>query len=195
MMLGIRAAVLPAVVLALTACATTVAGTPSSAGQPGSGTAQPTAPATDPTGEGSGAPGALDACGLLTEEVAEAAIGRRADLSTSSTPGTSECLYGGVDENDRPWAVDLDLSEGTPGALANSEAGYRGGGLEITPEPALGAGAFSALNISSVSLDCVANAMLFDITVTAPPFPPDDVEANAASALEAARTLGTTFCG
>ncbi len=196
MTLGFRTAVLTAAVLALTACATTVGGSPSPAGQPTTGTAQPTSPATEPTAEaGSGAPGALDACGLLTEATAEAAIEGRADLSTSSTPGTSECLYQGVDANGRPYAVDLDLSEGSPGALAANEAGYRGGGLETTPEPALGDGAFSALNITSASLSCVGNATLFDITVTAPPVPPDDVEANAEIALTGARTLGTSFCG
>jgi hypothetical protein len=199
MTLGIRAAVLTVAVLALTACVTTVGGSPSPGGQPGTGTAQPTAAPSErtaPTSEaGGGAPGALDACGLLTEEAAEAAIEGRADLSTSSTPGTSECLYQGADANGRPYAVDLDLSEGSPAALASNEAGYRGGGLETTPEPALGAGAFSALNITSASLSCIGNATLFDITVTAPPFPPDDVEANAEIALTGARTLGASFCG
>jgi hypothetical protein len=192
---GIAPALLTAVVLALTGCTTSVGGSPSPAGQQGTG-AQPTAAPAQPTTEpGGSAPGALDACGLLTEETAEAVIEGRADLSTSSTPGTSECLYQGVDANDRPYAVDLDVSEGSPGALAANEAGYRGGGLETTPEPALGNGAFSALNITAASVSCVANATLFDISVTAPPFPPDDVEANAEIALNAARTLGASFCG
>lgn len=143
-----------------------------------------------------GAPGSgsLDACALLPLAVAESAIDSKVTLSTSSVPGGPECLYGAANPNDSPYSVDLDVSPAQADSLATEREGYAQPNVEIADETGFGPGAFSALNVTSASIDCVKGGVLHDITVTAPPFPPDAIPANAQFAQRGAQAIAKRLC-
>lgn len=185
-----------AVVLGAAAgCSTLMSGSPAASGaatfpaQSPSPTALPT-----PDGEPDAEAGELDACALLPLDLAEETIERRVRLQTQSAPGGSECLYGNVDRNQPPYAVDLDVQVAGPETLQNLRTGYAQPTVRIADESGLGAGAFSALNVTSATVVCVGDGVAHEVEVMAPPFPPEDIAANAAFALERVRGLAARYC-
>lgn len=154
------------------------------------------APATTPAaGDGPGT-AELDACAHLPLALAEQTIEHRTSLQTASAPGGPECLYGTTSSDPNLiYSVDLDLSTATDDSLEMARAGYAQPNVVIADEPSLGEGAFSALNLTSASVDCVADGVMFDVSVGGIPFPPEAVPAQAEFALRQARALAAEYCG
>ncbi|MGE3284808.1 MAG: hypothetical protein AB7J32_01745 [Pseudonocardia sp.] len=142
------------------------------------------------------APGSLDACSLLPQQLAQQVVGGRS-LVTESVPGGPECLWVSPQgtEPSENYSVDLDVSAADDAAttLASAREGYTGGHV-IAEETGFGDGAFRATVGTFASIDCVSGGVLHDITVSAPSDPPSAEAQNLAVALKAARTLATRYC-
>ncbi|MGD9530459.1 hypothetical protein [Pseudonocardia sp.] len=154
------------------------------------------APTDAQGGDAVAAAGSMDACSLLTQELAQEVVGGRS-LVTESVPGGPECLWvspEGTDPSEN-YSVDLDVSAADDAAttLASAREGYTGG-HEIAEETGFGDGAFRATVGTFASIDCVSGGVLHDITVAGPSDPPSAEADNLAVALDAARTLATRYC-
>lgn len=113
--------------------------------------------------------GALpEACTLLPEDLAQATIDHRTDLTLTSTSGGAECLYQAADGSGE-YAVDLDVSEQTADSLDQALTAWSFPGVAIDEAPGLGDGAFVGLNngIDAVAV-CAKDGVQFDIEVWAP---------------------------